>query len=283
MHQKIRISADSTCDLSPKLIEEYNVTILPLSIVIDGKEYKDGVEIQPAELFASVEATGVIPKTTAINTDEYYREFCKLKETCDAVIHINISSEFSSCYQNACLAAKELENVYVVDSRNLSTGSGLIVCEAAKLIQEGLEASEIYRTLCALTEKVEASFVLSSLEYLRTGGRCSALAAFGASILYMKPCIEVKDGKMGVGKKYMGSYAKSVLRYVKDRLKDRDDLRLDRIFLTYTVGSDPELIQSVREEISSYAQFERVDETTANCTISSHCGPNTLGILFLRK
>ena len=169
-----------------------------------------------------------------------------------------------------------MEQVYVVDSRNLSTGSGHLVMEAWDRIQAGMEAEAIYRELCELTEKVEASFVIDTLEYLHKGGRCSSVAALGANLLKLKPCIEVREGKMLVGKKYRGSFERCILQYVEDRLKGRDDLRLGRIFITHT-GCAPELVKQVRKAVLRLAPFEEVLETRAGCTVSRHCGPTRWG------
>ncbi len=279
---KIKITADSTCDLSPELTEKYGIDILPLYIVKDGKSYKDMSEIVPQDIFDHVSAGGEITSTAAINTEDYINYFKPLSEEYDAVIHINISADFSSCYQNACIAANEFENVYVIDSRNLSTGSGLLVLEAAEMAQNGESAEKIVHVLTNLALKVEASFVIDKLDYLRKGGRCSALAALGANLLSLRPCIEVVDGKMKVGKKYRGHFEKCIQQYVKERLDGRFDISQKRIFITHTPCPDG-LADAVRAEIAKYMKFDEVLETFAGCTVSSHCGPNTLGILFIRK
>lgn len=280
---QIRISSDSTCDLSPQYIQAHQIEILPLCTVKGGETFHDGVDITPEDIFAHVAAGGDLCSTAANNVDDYITTFRKLLATCDAVIHIDISSDFSSCYQNACIAAQEFENVYVIDSRNLSTGHGLVVCEAVELAEAGvLSPQEIIRHLNAYTQRVEASFVLDQLEYLRKGGRCSTLAALGANLLSLKPCIEVKDGKMQVGKKYRGKYKNVIVSYVKDRLQNRDDIDYRRIFITHTT-MDPEIVAAVHQAVTECGSFEEIMETTAGCTVSCHCGPSTLGILFVRK
>ena len=200
------------------------------------------------------------------------------------MIHINISADFSSCHQNACVAAEEFPGrVFVVDSRNLSTGHGHVVCEAVKMAEAGiLSPAEIAEVLRELADRVDASFVLDRLDYMVKGGRCSAVAALGANLLKLKPYIEVVDGKMRVGKKYRGSFEKCILEYVKDKLQGRDDLVLERIFITYTPVQE-DLVEKVRAAVASYAPFEEIVETQAGCTISCHCGPGTLGILFIRS
>ena len=279
---RILISSDSTCDLSKSYVEEHNISIRPLCVIKDGQSYRDGVDIIPQDIFSHVAAGGSMCTTAANNVDDYLTHFREKRKEYDAIIHINISAEFSSCYQNACIAAEEVENVYVVDSRNLSTGHGLVVCEAVKLVEEGkLSPAEIAESLRELTGRVEASFILDQLEYLRKGGRCSALAALGANLLKLKPCIEVKDGKMGVGKKYRGKFDKCVLEYIKERLDNRDDLCYDRIFITMTTLPE-QLKKDIRALVESYP-FEIIDETTAGCTVSCHCGPDTIGVLFVRS
>ncbi len=277
----IKITADSTCDLSPELCEKYGVTMLPLYIVKDGKSYKDMVEITPTDIFNHVATGGAITSTAAINVDDYINYFKPLSDSNDGVIHIDISAEFSSCHQNARIAAQDFDNVYVVDSRNLSTGSGLVVLKAAEYIEAGLSAKEVADKLNQLVAKVEASFVINKLDYLRKGGRCSALAALGANLLSLKPCIEVKDGKMSVGKKYRGNFDACIEKYVTERIEGREDIDKSRIFITHT-GCDRGIVESVRKKLTGYG-FEEILETIAGCTVSSHCGPNTLGVLFIRK
>ena len=278
----IKITSDSTCDLSPELLAEYDIAIAPLYVTVGENTYRDGVDIQPLALFDYVTETGALPSTAAVNISDYQEFFAPFAAQYDAVIHINISSDFSSCHQNACLAAREFENVYVVDSRNLSTGHGHIVIEAALAARRGESAEAIVAALNDLTGRVESSFVIDKLDYLVKGGRCSSAAALGANLLKLKPCIEVADGKMKVGKKYRGSFDKVLPEYVKERLAQRGDITYDRIFITHTYCK-PETVAAVKAEIAKHAQFAEVLETTAGCTISCHCGPNTLGILFIRR
>lgn len=279
---KIKISSDSTCDLSKEYIDEHNIGIVPLVVIKNGESFRDGIDITPDVIFAHVNGGGDLCTTSAANVDDYMNVFEQYTKEYDAVIHINIGSGFSSSYQNACLAAKEFENVYVVDSMNLSTGHGLVVVEAVKMAENGEKPEKIYEALNDLVPRVEASFVLDRLDYMVKGGRCSAVAALGASLLQLKPCIEVVDGKMGVCKKYRGSYEKALGNYVKDRLQDRENIDTERIFVTHTETPDT-VVDSVKAKVNEYKTFDIVDETVAGCTVSCHCGPNTLGILFVRK
>lgn len=278
----IKILADSTCDLPQEVLEKYNITMIPLSVIKDGKSFTDGVDITPADIFNHVANGGSLCSTAAINIGEYTDYFSKYANDYDGIIHINISAEFSSCYQNACLAADEFDNVRVIDSRNLSTGQGLVVLKACELAKECDDLDEIAEKLRAFTEKVEASFLLDRLDYMVKGGRCSAAAALGANLLNLKPCIEVKNGKMGVVKKYRGNYAKCLASYVKDRLANRDDIDKGTLFVTRTPVTD-ECFNAVKDAVAAYNDFETTYWNEAGCTVSCHCGPGTLGVLFVRK
>lgn len=279
---KIKITSDSTSDLGQELLRRYDVSVFPLAVAMGGRDYQDGVDITPDDIYRHVAAGGELPKTAAVNLAQYQDFWKDFSRDYDAVIHLNISAEFSSCYQNACLAAESFDNVYVVDSRNLSTGHGLLVVKAAELAAQGVSASEIVRALREAVDKVDASFILDQLEYLKKGGRCSSVVALGANLLKLKPCIEVRDGKMSVGKKYRGAYEKCLLEYLTDRLEGRDDLELDRVFLTHS-GLDEALVQAAVNRIRELQPFREICVTVAGSTISSHCGPNTIGVLFLTR
>ena len=280
---RIKITSDSTCDLSSEILQQYDIGITPLTVIKDGVAFKDNITITPADIFAHVASGGALCSTTAVSIGEYQDFFAPLAATYDAVVHINISAEFSSTHQNARLAAAEFDNVVAVDSRNLSTGQGLVVLKACQLAKTAESLEQLITELEAFTGKVEASFVVDKLEYLVKGGRCSSAAALGANLLNLKPCIDVIDGKMGVTKKYRGKYDKCLVSYVKERLEGRDDLDTSMpIFITQTKVSE-ESYAAVREAVKEYGHFETVYETVAGCTVSCHCGPGTLGILFVRK
>lgn len=282
MASKIFITSDSTSDLSPELRERYNVSILPLGVTLGDKLYSDGVDITPDDIYAHHAKTGELPKTNAANVGEAMDFFKEKTEGGNAVIHFTISSSMSSTYSNACLAAEEFENVYVIDSKNLSTGAGLLVVAAAEMVNEGLEAPEIVAKLSELVPCVDASFVIDNLEYLHKGGRCSAVAMFGANLLKLKPCIQVKDGKMDVAKKYRGKYSEVLKEYVADKIGDYSDIDLSRVFVTHA-GCDPDLANDIVALVKETAPFKEVFLTRAGCTVSAHCGANTLGVLFIRK
>lgn len=282
MSEKVLLVSDSTTDLNSELIERYGVKILPLGVTLGEDLYSDGVDIDPDRIYEYYENNGTLPKTSAVNMADFADAFEEYTKEGFSVVCFTISAEMSSTYHNACLAAEEFENVHVVDTRNLSTGGGLILAAAGDMVKEGKSASEIAEACRALCGKIDASFIVDDLEFLHKGGRCSAVAAFGANLLQLKPCITVRGGKMGVGKKYRGKFAQVLAKYVAEQIGDASDIELDRIFVTHA-GCDEEIYMSCVEQVKSIAPFKEVCVTRAGCTISSHCGRNTLGVLFIRK
>lgn len=278
---KIVIAADSTCDLSPELIKENYIKIVPLYVNIGERSLKDGIDIVPSDIFDYVDKTGSLPKTSAVPIGEFSDVFEELKKDADAVIYFSISSGFSSSYQNAVLAAEEMENVYVIDTKNLSTGEGLLVLKACKMAREGASPEEIVKEMNVLSERVDASFVLENLEFLRKGGRCSALAHLGANLLGIKPCIEVVDGSMAVGKKYRGKFISVLEKYIDDKLADAE---VDDEFAFFTYSeTNPDYVNAGIEAVKRSGKFKNLYITKAGCTITTHCGGNTMGVLFIRK
>ncbi len=279
---RIKITADSTCDFSPEYIRAHGIGIVPLTVSMGGKDYTDGADILPEDIFRHVEAGGELPKTAAVNTESYRKAFREAPETSAAVIHFNISSDFSSCHSNAVAAAEGL-NVRVIDSRNLSSGIALLAAEAVDMAEAGCgDVNAICAHVNTLIDKVDASFVVDRLDYLHKGGRCSTVAMLGANLLKLRPCIEVVDGKMIVGKKYRGTYARCLKQYVDDRLRNPDAVNAKRIFITHT-GVSREDFELVRAEVLSRKAFDEVLEVRAGCSITSHCGQGTLGVLFIRN
>jgi len=278
---KIKITVDSTNDLTPELIEKYDITVMPLAVNMGDKLYRDMVDITPDDIYAHVNGGGALPKTSAVNAAEYGEMFEKYLKEYDAIIHINISSEMSTCHNSARMAAEGLP-VYPIDSRNLTTGSALLALMACEKAAAGEDAEKIAEDLRAAVDKVDASFVVSRLDYLHKGGRCSAIAMLGANVLKLKPCIEVHDGKMGVAKKYRGNYNRCLDMYVKDRLTAEANIDTKRIFITHS-GVDQATIDQVRATVESCMKFDEILVTRAGCTISSHCGDGTLGILYMHK
>ena len=282
MAEKIIITSDSTTDLSPELRERYGIKILPMKITLGENSFTDGVDITPDDIYEHQRKYGELPKTAATNFGEYVDFFKPLADEGYSVVHFTISGEMSSTYNNACLAAEEFDNVHIVDTRNLSTGGGLLLLSACDLVKEGKSSKEVAELCREIATRVDASFVIDSLEYLYKGGRCSAVSVLGANLLKLKPCIEVKNGAMGVGKKYRGKYGEVLKQYAEDRLADVDDLVPARVFVTHA-GCQPDVVDSIVKLVKSKGIFEEVFVTRAGCTISSHCGANTLGVLFIRK
>ncbi len=283
---KIILSADSTCDLGSELKARYDVHYYPFHVILEEKDYQDNVDITVQELFDAYYARKALPRTAAINMEEYVDYFKPWVEQGFDVIHLNLGGAISSAHKNCVLAAKELNalgkgQVYPIDSFNLSTGISLLILEAGDRIAAGMPAKQIAQEVSALRCKVHSSFILDTLDFMRAGGRCSTVAAVGANLLSLKPCIEVdnQDGSMHVGKKYRGNLQKVLVQYVKDRLALYDNIKTDHIFITYSSIS-PELADLVRKTIQKTMDFKEIHETSASCTISCHCGPNTLGILF---
>ena len=282
MSKKVIIVSDSTCDLGREILDEYGVKIVPLAVNLGGKIYTDGVDVDPDMIYRHYEENKELPKTSAPNIMDFQDVFQKYTEEGCAVVCFTISSKMSSTYNNARLAASAFEDVFVVDTSNLSTGGGLLVLKAAKLAAAGCSAKEIVDTCTALVPFVDASFVVDDLEFLHKGGRCSAVAAFGANLLQLKPCISVHDGGMGVGKKYRGKFAVVLQKYVADRIGDGSDIYTDCVFVTHA-GCEEAIVTQCVNQVKELLPDATVLITRAGCTVSSHCGRNTLGVLFIRK
>lgn len=282
MSEKILIASDSTTDLSPELIEKYGIKILPLGITLGDKNYTDGVDVDPDMIYENYNKTGQLPKTAAVNIAEFSDFFEKYTSEGYSIVVFTISATMSATFSNARLAAEDFENVYVVNTANLSTGGGLLLLSAAEMAEQGKSAKEIAEACDELAKNVDASFVIDSLEFLHKGGRCSALAALGANLLQLKPCITVKGGKMGVSKKYRGKFASVLPTYIADRMGDASDIYLDKVFVTHA-GCEKEIIDLCVAKVKEIAPEANVMITRAGCTVSSHCGRNTLGVLFIRK
>ena len=282
---KIRIMADSTCDLSPELIEQYGISILPLNIVMDDTSYLDGVETTPDAIYDWADANRTTPKTSAPGIEAAIEFLRPAVETGDEVCYLGISEQMSATCQVLRLAAEELEyteHVCVIDSMNLSTGIGLQVLTATELVQRGTSLAELEAFLKEYRERVRASFVVDTLTYLQRGGRCSAVTALMGNALKLKPRIAVADGKMGVSKKYRGNQKKTVTEYVKDMEEELLRAEKTRVFITHS-GISREIIDEVKTYLESLQHFDAIYETRAGGVISSHCGPGTLGVLFVEE
>ena len=286
MSNKVVITSDITCDLNWDLEHRYEVTTVPLHIVIGGKSYEDWVNITPEELYEIFYKTKELPHTTAGSVGEYtdfFRQF--IDKGCD-VVHLSLGSKLSVTHRSSMLAAQEFPGrVFTIDTQNLSSGSGLLVIKACELRDQGLSAEKIVEQVDAMVPKAHASFVLDRLDFMHAGGRCSAIAVLGANLLSLKPSIEVHNddgGAMGVGKKYRGKYDKVLLQYMEDTLARYDNIDTDRVFITHA-GANQEYVDAVHEALKAKKIFKEIHITRASCTISSHCGPNTLGVLFMTK
>ncbi len=284
MENKVILFADSSIDLSPELRERYNIHTVPIHVILDEKTYEDGVDITSQEVFDHYRKTKQLPKTAAININDIVTALRPYVEDGYEIVYISLGSGLSSSFRNSCLASEELDGkVYPVDSCSLSTGAGLLAIEAAERIAQGMSAKQVAEEVTALNQHNHASFVLDTLEFLRAGGRCSALAAFGANLLGLKPSIKVfndQNGCMGVGKKYRGKLEKVIFEYIDDTLAEYDNIKTDRAFVTYST-MDADLVKKVYDYVEQKGIFKEIFITTASGTISSHCGPNTLGVLFM--
>ena len=278
---KIKITADSTCDLSPALIQQYDVGIIPLFVALGEKNLLDGVTITPDDIYDYYANTKKLPKSAARSSEEYFEFFQTfINEGYDAVIHFNISADMSASHNNAVIASKRFSNVYVVDSRSLSTGTALLALDAYDMAQAGMSPDDIVARAQSRVDAVQASFIINSLEFLHKGGRCSSLAYFGANLMQIKPSIAVNNGKMGTMNKYVGKYPRCVDKYVESVHTTFTNPDKKRCFITHTKLSE-EIINSVMEQVKSWGIFDEVLETIAGCTVTSHCGEGTIGVLFI--
>ena len=277
----VKILADSTCDLSPELIAQYGIGIIPLYVHLGEAEFRDGVDITPEQLFKWSDEHNTTPKTAAPGIEDI--EALLDKEGSDEYVIFTISSSMSSSYTNCTLAADDLEitdRVFVIDSQNLSTGIALLVLKAAQMAAQGRSGSEIAQEIGKIRGKVRASFVIDTLTYLYRGGRCSGLSAFFGSALKLHPRIAVAEGAMHPEKKYRGRSSKFVLDYVRDMEQDLKAAQGDRVFITHS-GCDRQIVESVRSYLEGLHHFDEILETRAGAVVSSHCGPGTLGVLFI--
>lgn len=283
--KKVSIITDSTSDLSKELLEQYDVKVFPLHIHLGDKEYADGIDITPEEIYQWSEETKETPKTSALSLYDAKEYVKKALETSEEVICFCISEDMSSCCSVMHMAVMELEvedKVFVVDSMNLSTGVALQILEAAELAEKGLGAEEIVGKIQEMQSRVRSSFVVDSLTFLHRGGRCSGVAALAGNTLKLHPCIFVQEGKMQAGKKYRGKMDKVILNYVGDLKQELITAKRDHVFITHS-GCDAELIAVVQKELEALNYFENIHVTRAGGVISSHCGPGTLGVLYVAK
>lgn len=276
------LCADRTADLSEALIKQYQIHTQPYHIHLDGKEYLDGVDITPEDIYGVYFDQHLLPKTSAVNVGEYLEFFRPFVEAGHEVVHFNLGSSLSSSHQNALLAGAELGNVYVIDGRNLSCGVGLQIVDAAAMIKEGKCGAEIKEYFDTHHQCYHCSFIVDSLEFLHAGGRCSSAAAFSAGLLNIRPCIDVSnvDGSMTLGKKYRGSLEKVLGKYFKDKLTAYSDIRVDRVYVPDSGCLEPGAREIMDEQLRAILPFAEILHVSASCTISSHCGPRVVGLAF---
>ena len=281
----VKIIADSTCDLTKELLEKYDISIIPLHIVLGEKEYRDGSEISPDEIYQWSDTNKEAPKTSAISISDAMEIYEACAKTHDEIVCFSISGQMSTTVNVMRMAAEELEledRIHIIDSANLSTGGGLLVIEAAIMAQEGKAASEIVDAIEVLKPQVRATFIVDTLTFLHRGGRCSGVAALAGGALKLHPKIVVENGAMKPDKKYRGKMNSAIMTYVKDLEPQIKNARTDRVFLTHS-GCDEALLQSIYDYVKELNIFEEIHITRAGGVISSHCGPGTLGLLFIEK
>ncbi len=281
---KIILSADRTCDIGEALQEKYSVNLISYSITLEDKKYIDSVDIFPDDLYEAYRKNGALPKTSAINPQEYIEYFKKWTDEGYEVIHITLSSAVTSSYQSCVLAAAELPGVYVIDSKNISSAIALLVMEAGDRIEKGLPAAQIVEEVSALREKSHCSFVLETLEFMKAGGRCSGVAALAAGMLGLKVSIEVdnKTGELHAAKKYRGNMDRVLAQYVSEQFEKYPNIDRKRMYITHS-GVPEERLALVKKQVEESGLFDEIYTSRASCTISTHCGPGTLGVLFLEK
>lgn len=276
---KLKILIDSSGDLNPIIREKYDIDIIPLHVNLGEKSYRDGIEIKPSDVFDYYAETGELATTSAIVPDVYTEFFKKWTNEGYSIMYFGISPKFTSSFRNAEIASEAFDNVFIIDSESLSTGSGLLALWAARLNQEGKSILEILTEIEKIRSEINGSFVLDTLKYMYKGGRCSGVKAFGTNILSIKPCLEIKNGTLNVGKKYRGKIDKVLLDYIEHELKNKTNIDTKTAFITHT-GVDPELVETLKNKMLSYQPFEEIIESIAGATVSVHCGPNTLGIFY---
>lgn len=281
----IAITTDSTCDLPQRFIDENDITVVPLTVLLGDTVYRDGVDIKPDDVYSFVEKTGKLPKTSAVTPAEYFEVFKQLTDEGKKVVHIGFSSGLSSSFQNACVAASEFDNVFCVDSKTLCTAQGLLVLKACDYREKGMDAKKIADRVTKLVPKVSATFVLDGLEYLHKGGRCSSIARFGANVLGIKPSIAVDNqtGKLEISKKYRGKTEIVYKQYIADRMNEIKRIQPDRVVIAESGGVSSQTIAFAKGVIEGKDKFNQVIVADAGCTISSHCGPKTFAIFYIKK
>lgn len=282
MSKPVIITSDSVCDMSPEMLQHYQVRMIPLTVNEGDRSFKDGVNITPDDIYNTYDRENLLPKTAAISPQEFLDFFTPMVQDGYEVVHIDISAPLSGTYQNACIAADELDGVYPIDSHHLTLGQGLLVIEACRLRDQGLSAREIAQRMEDYSQKIVTTFVVDTLEYLWKGGRCSGVTALGANLLHIRPCLELRDGEIKVARKYRGTMHKVYTQYIQDMMATESiDTRLG--ILVHSGRIDPSELEELRQLVLSLVPFQELPIVQAGCTVSSHCGPATLGIIFAKQ
>lgn len=286
MSKSVVITTDSAAELTPEIAKEYNIDVIPLHVFLDGKDYLDGQDITVDDIFNAYETKKILPTTSAVSIAEFVDFFKKHTDNGASIVHISFSSGLSSCYQNANIAAQELKeqgaDIHIIDSRSLSQAIAYLVIEAANLRDKGVDAKEIAQQIKAMASRLDMTFVVESLDFLKKGGRCSALAAFGANVLSIRPRIDMdSEGKMGIGKKYRGKIENVYIQYLDDRLAN-GDFDMQRVFIS-NVGLSQEQLDLIVKHLKKTTKFKEIIVGTCNCVVSSHGGRGAMAICLLRK
>ena len=281
--QKYVITAETTCDLPKEILNSRNFKTIPITVIMGMEEKRDGTEIKAEELFDYVKQTGTLPKTAAVSSELYKEFFSELKKEYETIIHFSLSAQASSSCNNARLAAEEVGNVYVVDTKALSTGQALLMLKASDMLNGGMEVEAVYDEILKTVDKIQTSFVVDTLDYLAKGGRCSSVALIASKILKIHPYIYENDGSLQVKKKYMGTLSRALSQYVSDLASEYGSYDKTRVFVTHSPCEGREVIEEVIAKVKELFNFEEIIETQAGATVSTHCGMNTIGVLFIAE
>lgn len=282
MSKPVCITSDSTCDLPQEVLDRFGIKVVPLHVLLGEDNYLDGVDFVPDMIYERYAKDKTLPRTAAVSPQEFLNFFTPMVEAGYEVVHLDISAELSGTYQNAVIAAEELSGVYPIDTRQLTTGMGQMLLEACRLRDEGKDAQTIVQAMVDLIPKVNTSFVIDTLEYMWKGGRCTGVTAFGANLLNLKLCIEMREGKLEVCKKYRGNIFKVYEKYIAERMSGKK-IRPDYFFITTSNDLTPEQQAMLSALIRSITPIKEIFYTRTGCTVTSHCGPGTLGALFLEE
>lgn len=281
----IKITADSPADLPEGMCEKYDIKIIPLHIILGDTCYEDGITVTPDGIYDYYSKTKELPKTASVSIAEYMSFFEEASKNGDEVLHFSLSSGISSTYHNAVLASEDMPNVHIIDTKSLTAGIALLVMKAVEMIGSGMDAASIAEKCRQLVDKIDTTFIISNLEFLYKGGRCSGIAVLGANVLGIKPSIAMdSEGKLQVDKKYRGKFSSCISQYIDDLLKqNKGNIDTDRAVVVRTAGITDEQVQAAVKKIKDAVDFKEIIVTTAGCTITSHCGKGTFTFMYMTK